>query len=58
MAEQYIKSCRYRSGAPVHVHITYQNGEKSDLSDSDLGMIVGARRAGLSFPETNVLVLF
>ena len=41
------------SGASVS-----QNGEKSDLSDFDHGMIVGARRAGLSISATAELLGF
>ncbi len=36
----------------------YQNGEERDLSDFEHGIVVGARRAGLSISETDDLLGF
>lgn len=51
-AVQSIKVCKYGSAASANIHINHENRGKCDLCDFDHGMIVGARRAGLSISVT------
>ncbi len=42
----------------AEVQTEYQNGKKGDLSDVERGMVVGARRTGLSISQTADLLGF
>ena len=55
---QACKACRH--GQEVHLFFrpSVRMGKKYDLSDFDLGMIVGARQGGLSISETADLLGF
>ncbi len=54
----YIHSPATLLGTPVQPHGSIRMGKKGDLSDFERGMVVGARRAGLSISKTADLLGF
>ena len=57
-ATKCIKACRHGRGVQLFFRPNVRMGKKCDLSDLDLGMIVGARQGGLSISETPDLLGF
>ncbi len=57
-ATQCFYTCRHGQDDVLKFKPSIRMGKKGDLSDSESGMVVGARRAGLSMSETTDLLGF
>ncbi len=57
-AAQCIYASRYGEDGFLKFKLSIRMGKKGDLSDFERGMVVGARRAGLSISKTADLLGF